>query len=282
MRGRVCLVTGASSGIGRATALGLARRGATVVMLVRDRARGEHVREQLRRATGHDDIALACIDLASLASVRDAAAEVASRFPKVHVLVNNAGVHALRRRASADGFETTIAVNHLGPFLLTLLLVPVLRAAAPSRVVIVTSMFERLGRMSELDAAAFRAASAPAAFHGYFRSKLANLLFAFELGRRLEGTGISVHATHPGLVATSLMRELPRWMRATYEWALRTPEEGARSVIGLAASPQPATPTIRYVGPDGEPARASARARDAELARRLWEVTVALTGAPAL
>lgn len=282
MRGRVCVVTGATSGIGRATALALARRGATVVMMARDAARGERVQDELRRESGNDAIELARVDLASLASVREAAAGIATRFPEVHVLIDNAGVHSMRRRASADGFDLTIAVNHLGPFLLTLLLVPRLRAAVPSRIVIVTSMFERFARLADLDAATFRADRAPGAFRSYFRSKLANLLFAFELGRRLEGSGISVHAVHPGLVATSLMRELPVWMRSSYEWLLPAADAGAQPVVTLATAPLPTESGARYVGPHGREARASSRARDAALAARLWEVSIELTGAPAI
>ncbi len=273
-------MTGASSGLGRATALGLARLGATVVMMVRDLARGERVREDLRRESGNDDIALVRVDLASLASVREAAAEIASRFPRLHVLVNNAGVHAMRRGASADGFDRTLAVNHLGPFLLTLMLVPRLRAAAPSRVIIVTSVFERFGRFDRIDPDAFRVERAPGPFRAYFRSKLANLLFAFELARRLDGTGVSVHPVHPGLVATSLMRDLPSWMRASYEWLLASPDEGARALVTLASSPLPARTGAPYVGPHGRTARASRRARDTALAARLWDVSVDVTGAP--
>lgn len=279
MRGRVCVVTGATSGIGRAAAFGLARRGATVVMMARDAARGERVREELRRETGNGDISLVRLDLASLTAVREAAAEIEERFPRVHVLVDNAGVHAMGRRASADGLELTIAVNHLGPFLFTLLVVPRLRLAAPSRVIVVTSMFERLARAVDLDPATFGADRAPGAFRSYFRSKLANLLFAFELGRRLEGSGIDVHAVHPGLVATSLMRELPAWLRASYEWLLPPADVGARPIIALASAPATARGAV-YLGPHGREASPSPRARDEALAARLWEASTALTGAP--
>lgn len=273
-------MTGASSGIGRAAALELARSGAAVVMMVRDEARGETVRRTLCRESGNDDISLVRVDLGSLSSVREAAAEVESRFPALHVLIDNAGVHGFRRKASADGFDWTLAVNHLGPFLLTLLLVPRLRASAPSRIIVVTSIFERFGRFRRLDVSDFLAGRSPGPFRSYFRSKLANLLFAFELGRRLEGTGVSVYAVHPGLVATSLMRELPRWVRASYEWMLASPEKGARALVSLAAAPPAEVAGPRYVGPAGSEARPSARARDLELAHRLWEISAGMTGAP--
>src|ERR671935_479990 len=194
MRGRVCLITGANRGIGRATALELARLGATVVLLCRDAERCARAREEVRRESGNDKVTTVALDLASLASVREAAAEVARRFAAVHVLVNNAGVNRVRRAVSADGFEMTFAVNHLGPFLLTNLLVPLLRAGAPARVVTVTSRFERWGRIHFDD---LQLARRYGATRAYTQSKLANVLFTYELAERLRGSGVTANCVHP-------------------------------------------------------------------------------------
>src|ERR687884_448833 len=169
LEGRVCLVTGANRGLGRATALGLARLGATVVVLGRDADRVARSSDELRRESGNPDVFHVVVDLGSLASVRSAAAAVARRFGAIHVLVNNAGVNLARRMVSPDGIELTFAVNHVGPFLLTNLLLPLLRAGAPSRVVTVTSWFERFGRIDLDDVRGTqRRCSALAA---YYRSK---------------------------------------------------------------------------------------------------------------
>ncbi|HUF28332.1 MAG TPA: SDR family oxidoreductase [Gemmatimonadaceae bacterium] len=277
MRGLVCLVTGATSGIGRATALDLARRGATVVLAARDPARAESVRAEIHAETGNPDIAIVPLDLASLASVRTAAVDVQRRFAALHVLINNAGMHATRRLETIDGFERTIAVNHLGPFLLTTLLLPRLRSSASSRIITISSWFERFGRISFDDLDGARRFSP---FRAYFQSKLANLLFTFELARRLDGSGVTANAMHPGLVATRLLRGFPAPLRRSYEWLLLTPEQGARTVVRLASAPDVAGLSGRYFGPGGREATPSRRARDPAVAARLWELSERLTGAP--
>ena len=275
MRGRVCLVTGANRGIGKATALGLARLGATVVLLCRDTARGARALDEVRRESGNDAVALVAIDLGSFRSIRAAADEIRSRYSAVHVLVNNAGVNLARRAVSEDGFEMTLAVNHLGPFLFTGLLLPLLRAGAPSRIVNVTSKFERLGRIDFDDLQTTRRYSAVRAYN---RSKLANVLFTYELAERLQGTGITVNCVHPGLVATDLMRDWPRWMRSLWEPFLLTPERGARAVVYLASSPAVSGVTGRFFVGEGRPGRSSRRSHDVEARKRLWRVSEELTG----
>lgn len=277
MRGRVCLVTGATSGIGRATAAALARLGATVFLGARDHQKGEAVCAELRAATGNAAVELLHVDLASRASVRAAAADLRRRTAALHVLVNNAGVHATRRVSTADGFESTVAVNHLGPFLLTNLLVPLLRASAPARVIVVTSWFERFGRIDfeDLNQAAARRFNP---LRAYCQSKLANLLFTFELARRLEPSGVTANAVHPGLVATRLMRGYPAPLRRLYEWLLFGPERAARPVVRLATAPELAGVSGRYFGPWGRETKPSRRARDGAAAARLWSVSEQLTG----
>jgi retinol dehydrogenase 14 len=271
--GRVCVVTGAIRGLGLATATGLAGMGATVVMLGRDGERGEAAAQRVREAAAPGaDVSFVSLDLASVTSVCAAAAEIAARHEIVHVLINNAGVHLRSRAASPDGFELTWAVNHLGPFLFTNQMLPQLRAAADARIVTLTSAFARLGRVRSGDIGTPRASSG---MRAYCDTKLANMLFTIELARRLEGTRIVPTCIHPGVVATDLMREWPRWIRRTWEWALRTPENGAAPVVGLAVS-QSRDSGAYYVR--WRRAKYPRRARDTRLAQALWSESERLVG----
>jgi NAD(P)-dependent dehydrogenase (short-subunit alcohol dehydrogenase family) len=280
MRGRVCLVTGANRGLGKATALGLARQGATVLILGRDAMRVALASDDVRRESGNPDVSYLVVDLGSLASVRSAAAEVARRFAAIHVLVNNAGVNLRQGVVSADGIEMTFAVNHLGPFLLTNLLLPQLRAGAPSRVVNVTSWFERLGRIDFDDICGTERRYAP--LRAYYQSKLANALFTYELADRVAGTGITVNCADPGLAVTDLLRDRlwwrPRWLRPIWRAFLRSAERAARAAIYAASSPDVAGVTGRCFGVSGRPKRTSRRSYDAATRERLWRVSADLTG----
>lgn len=285
LRGRVCLVTGANRGIGRATATGLARLGATVVMLARDARLAAAARDAVAGETGNRSVSVVAADLASFASVRAAAAEVRSRHEAVHVLVHNAGVNLARRAVSADGVELTLAVNHLAPFLLTHELLPLLRRGAAdggARVVTVTSEFERVGRI------AFHNLQGERRYVGllaYTQSKLANALFTYELAARLDGTGVTANCVYPGLVATDLMRDRlwwsPRWLRALWGRVLLTPAEGARASLYAASAPALAGVTGRCFDDRGRPVRTSRRSRDVTARARLWRVSEALTGVSA-
>jgi NAD(P)-dependent dehydrogenase (short-subunit alcohol dehydrogenase family) len=286
MRGRVCLVTGANRGLGKATALALARFGATVVILGRDAMRVALASDEIRRESGNPDVAYLLVDLGSLASVRAAAAEVARRFEAVHVLVNNAGVNLGRRQISPDGIELTFAVNHLGPFLLTNLLLPQLRAGAPSRVVTVTSWFEQFGRIDFDDIRGTRRPYSP--LRAYYQSKLANALFTFELADRLasvdplRSAGVVANCVDPGLAVTDLLRDRlwwgPRWLRRVWGTVLPGPEQGARAAIHAATAPELAAVTGRCFGTDGRSKLTSRRSRDPILRKRLWDVSADLTG----
>jgi NAD(P)-dependent dehydrogenase (short-subunit alcohol dehydrogenase family) len=273
--GKVCVVTGATRGLGLATATALAGMGAHVVMLARERDLGERAAQRVRElAAPGGDATFVQLDLASFASVCAAAAEIASRHEAVHVLVNNAGVHLRTRQSSEDGFELTWAVNHLGPFLFTNQLVPQLRAAGEARIVTVTSRFAYVGRV---DPAAIGTARASSGLRAYCDTKLANMLFTIELARRLEGTGVTANCVHPGLVATDLMRQWPRWLRKTWEWSLRTPEDGAAPVVRLAVSPAVNGVSGRYFVRSRR-AAFPRRAQDPRLACDLWDVSERLAG----
>ncbi|MDQ4080778.1 MAG: SDR family NAD(P)-dependent oxidoreductase [Gemmatimonadota bacterium] len=273
--GRVCVVTGATRGLGLATSTALAQMGARVVMLGRDRERGEEVAQRVRAAAAPGaDASFVAMDLASIASVCAAAAEIAAEHRAIHVLVNNAGLHLRSRALSTDGFEMTWAVNHLGPFLFTRQLMSQLRAARMARVVTVTSQFARLGRVIPATIGTERASSG---LRAYCDTKLANMLFTRELARRLEGSGVTANCVHPGLVATELMRAWPTWLRHTWEWTLRTPQNGARPIVRLAALPGLAGVTGAYFVRDRR-TKFPRRARSETLGAELWRETGRLVG----
>ena len=282
MEGRTVVVTGGNSGIGLATATALARAGARTVLTARDPGRGAAAVEEVRRRSG-GTVELALFDLADLASVRAGAAELLERLPRLDVLVNNAGIVLSDRRETVDGYESTFAVNHLGPFLLTTLLTGRLVASAPARVVTVASVAHRYVPRG-LDFADLQSRRDYRGMRVYARSKLANLLFTAELARRLAGTGVTVNALHPGTVATGYGRDgdthgfLPFGMDVIRSVVL-TPEEGARTSVFLATSLSVEGVTGRYFV-RSRARTPSAAARDAGAARRLWAVSEQLVAGP--
>ncbi len=270
--GRNVVVTGASGGIGLETALGLARLGASVALVARDRGKGEAALAAVRDASAGGAPSLLLADLGSLAQVRRLAGELAAALPRIDVLVNNAGAMHTARKESADGIELTLAVNHLAPFLLTALLLPRLRAAAPARVVTVSSEAHRI---APLDLDDLQARRGYAGMRVYGRSKLANVLFSNELARREAGTGVTSNALHPGVVATGFGRNDPGWFRVLVTLGrpfLASPEEGARTSIHVAAAPELERVTGRYFKDRREVAPAPF-ARDEAVQRRLWELS---------
>src|SRR5919202_4606855 len=205
MRGRICLVTGATSGIGKATALGLARLGATLVLVTRDPQRGATTVAEIKQQTGNDALDFLTADLTSQQSIRRLADEFKRKYQHLHVLVNNAG-GVFPRTLTVDGLEKTFALNHLAYFLLTELLLDVLKASAPGRIVSVSSEAERGGKINFDDLQSYRKYNA---MRAYSQSKLANVIWTYELARRLEGTGVTANCLHPGAVATSFGNTIP-------------------------------------------------------------------------
>lgn len=272
MRKPTVLVTGASAGIGRAAAIGIARTGAHVVLLCRERTRGGPALAQVRALDTDAELFLA--DLSLQDEVRRVASEILAAHPKLDVLLNNAGGVFPERTLSADGLEMTFALNHLAPFLLTHLLLPALRAAAPARVVNVASEAHRGATMAFDD---LMGGKSYGGLRAYAQSKLANVLFTYELARRLEGSGVTANALHPGVVATEIARRAPRLFRGLWSVAWKSPEKGARTSIYLATSPDVATVTGRYFIDEKE-RRTSKESLDASVARRLWDVSERLTG----
>ncbi|HWE35817.1 MAG TPA: SDR family oxidoreductase [Isosphaeraceae bacterium] len=280
MKGKVCLVTGATSGIGCATAEALAARGATVVLVGRDAEKTARTAARIRETTGNSAVEYLLADLSSQAEVRRLARDFQGRHDRLHVLINNAGAAFTTRTESVDGIELTLALNHLAYFLLTNLLLDTIKASAPARIVNVAS-----GAHTIVKALDFDDLQASRKKYGSFRvyghSKLANILFTRELARRLEGTGVTANALHPGLVATNFGAKMPAVARFFFRLFGLPPEKGARTVIYLATSPGVEGVSGRYFYKEKE-AKPSAGALDAEAARRLWQISETMTGlAPA-
>ena len=277
MHGRTCVITGATSGIGRATAVALAGMGATLVLVCRDRQRGVDTLAAIAAQTGRRDASLVLGDLAVQRDVRRIAAELLAGDRPLHVLINNAGVVNLQRTVTADGIETSFAVNHLAPFLLTNLLLDRLHRSAPARVVTVSSEAHRFGRLDFDDLGNERHYRF---MRVYGQTKLANILFTAELARRTDGTGVTANSLHPGAVATSLGKNNGAWARviiALLRPFFRTAEGGAATSVHLASSPAVEGVTGRYFV-DCRQKRPSPAAQDAAAARRLWDVSERLTG----
>jgi NAD(P)-dependent dehydrogenase (short-subunit alcohol dehydrogenase family) len=281
MTGKVVAITGANAGIGKATAVALARMGATVAMTARDPDRGARALADVRAESGSDAVELVALDLADLASVRACAAELCDRYDRLDVLVDNAGLVMARRTLTADGFETTFGVNHLGHFALTGLLLERLRASAPARVVVVASQAHAMARRG-LDFGDLQSSRRYRSFDAYSRSKLANLYFTRELARRLAGTGVTVNAAHPGYVASRFGRDgdmrFERILQVGAALLALTPEQGARTSVYLAASPDVEGVTGGYYA-RCRPKAMSKQARDDVAARRLWDASESLLAA---
>jgi NAD(P)-dependent dehydrogenase (short-subunit alcohol dehydrogenase family) len=270
---RTILVTGANTGIGRATAEALAARGATLYLACRSEARARPVMAQITEATGNDRLHLLSLDLADLASVRACADAFLQTGEPLHVLVNNAGL-AGKRGLSASGFELAFGTNHVGPFLLTNLLLDRLRASAPARIVTLAS--DAHYRMDAIDYDAVRRATRTrTAFHEYSVSKLANVLHAAELGRRLDGTGVTTYSLHPGVIASDVWREVPWPIRPLMKLRMSSPADGARTPVYCATSPDVADDSGHYYEDcrRKEPGKAVTGAAGAEL----WERSEAWT-----
>lgn len=281
MSGQVVLVTGANTGIGRATAEALAGMGARVFVGGRNAAKVDAAVAAIRQTTGNDAVEPLVGDLASLAAVRRLADALLSRTERLDVLINNAGVFLNQRRDSADGFELTFAVNHLAPFALTTALLPLLKASAPARIVTVSSALH--SKPKTLDVAAL---ADPPKFSGsaaYGRSKLCNVLFTRALARRLEGTGVTANCLHPGVIATEIGDDGDLTGAFGFVWRLiKTfmpgPADGAKTSVHLASAAEVADTTGEYFD-KCRPARSSPLSKDAALAEALWAESERLVAA---
>jgi len=278
MAGRVCMVTGATSGIGRSAAETLAARGAGVVLVARNAERGEAACEEIRRATGNSDVTLMLADLSSQQEIRQLADGFLSTGRPLHVLLNNAGIINVARKETVDGIEATFAVNHLGYFLLTNLLLDRMQRDAPARIVNVASDAHRMAGPLDFDDLQSRRLSALVKIYG--RSKLANILFTRELAERLEGTGVTANAFHPGFVGSNFAKNngaIAKFAMFALGPLARTTEKGAETGVHLCCSPEVEGETGGYYYDCAlyEPTEHAKRAQDA---KRLWEVSEQMVG----
>jgi len=281
MQGKVCIVTGANSGIGKATSLGLAQMGATVVMVCRDRTKGEEAQNEIKTKSGNDAIDLLLAELSSQDSIRQLVENFQQHYTQLHVLINNAGGVNLSRRDTVDGFEMTFAVNYLAPFLLTNLLLDKLKASAPARIVNVSSESHESGYIKMDD---LQLEKKYRLMRAYGQSKLALVLFTYELARRLQGTGVTANSLHPGFVATNIGQSgVGRVGRSIVKLIFSSlgisPEEGAKTSIYLASSPDIEGVTGKYFV-KSIPVRSAPISYDESLQRQLWEESAKLVNLP--
>ena len=279
MEGKVCVVTGATDGIGLATAEGLARLGARVLAVGRNAEKGRNVVARLQRETGNPDVFFLQADLSSQSQVRALAQKLLDEYVKLQVLVNNVGGFFLWRSLTEDGIESTFALNHLNVFLLTGLLLDRLKASASARIVNVASESHR---HAQLDLDRLIARRWGSAMKAYGQSKLAMILFTYELARRLSPSGITVNAVHPGFVASNMYRSSGGLVRLAEPYAKlagKPPQEGADTVIYLASSSEVEGVTGKYFV-NRHPFRSSPATYDELTARRLWELSAQMVGLP--
>jgi NAD(P)-dependent dehydrogenase (short-subunit alcohol dehydrogenase family) len=281
MQGKVCIVTGANSGIGKATSLGLAQMGATVVMVCRDRTKGEEAQNEIKTKSGNDAIDLLLAELSSQDSIRQLVENFQQHYKQLDVLINNAGGVNLSRRETLDGLEMTFALNYLAPFLLTNLLLDKLKASAPARIVNVSSDSHESGYIKMDD---LQLEKKYRLMRAYGQSKLALVLFTYELARRLQGTGVTANCLHPGFVATNIGQSgVGRVGRSIVKLIFSSlgirPEEGAKTSIYLASSPDIEGVTGKYFV-KSIPVRSAPISYDESLQRQLWEESAKLVNLP--
>jgi len=271
MQGKICLVTGSTSGLGKATAFALAQQQATVILGCRDKQRGEAVLAEIKAGSPAANVDLLLLDLSVQQSVRSAVTELENRYDHLDVLINNAAVFKRHRTLTADGYETMFATNHLGPFLLTNLLLERLKAATSARILTITAPSTTRIAFEDLQGEhKFRALQA------FGASKAANLLFTYELAHRLASSNVTVNAFYPGIVKTPLMREAPaplRWLNPVFG---QSPEPVAQSVVYYASSPEVQAMTGLFFNKGMQPIDSSPYTKNRAVQQQLWEASMAL------
>jgi len=274
MEGKICLITGANSGIGYATAIGLAKLNAHVIMVCRNKERGESAQKEIIEKTGNKRVDLLLCDLSSFDSIRKLAAEFKTKYQNLHVLINNAGIMLSKRELSVDGFEMNFAVNHLAPFLLTNLLLDLLKKSAPSRIINIASAAHKYGTIDFED---LQGENKKHRFMGlYGDSKLALILTSYELSRRLEGSGVTLNLIHPGVVNTNLGMDRNKPKKGIVRRFFKSPEKAAETSIYLASSPEVEGITGKYFINKQEQ-QSSEDSYNEEYANKLWDITMKMT-----
>ena len=274
MKNKIVLITGGNAGIGKATAIGLAKMGATVIIACRNKERGMRAVEEIKQASNNPNVDLLLMDLSSQRSVRNAVDDFKSRYRQLHVLINNAGVFLPKREVTGDGIEKTFATNYLGHFLLTHLLLDTLKASAPSRIVNVASRHSGISinfddLMLEKKYSVFGAVGP---------TKLGLVMFSKELAKKLDGSRVTVNSLHPGLVRTTLLKDTGFFMRTLFRMIPHVPpEKGAATSIYLASSPEVENVSGKFFSDKKETAT-SAGANDEEKNKKLYDISMKLTG----
>lgn len=274
---KVVLITGATSGIGKASAMGIAKLGATVVIVARDKNKGEIVKDEIIKESGNRNVHLLLSDLSLMRSIKELAKEFKSRFNRLDVLINNAGGIFGKRILTEEGLEYTFALNHIAYFLLTGLLLDILKKSAPSRIINVASEGHRF---HGIDLDNLQGERGFSGLRAYDQSKLCNILFTYELARRLEGTGVTANCLHPGMVDSNFGNTASFWFRLLVRIGkpiLITPERAAKAIIYLATSKDVEGSNGKYfIG--RRPAESSRISYDREIQKKLWEISEKITG----
>ena len=280
LAGKTFIITGANTGIGKITAKELARQGAHVILACRSKSKTDPVVDEIKRETGNDNVEFAALDLSDQGSIRSCAEALLARAPKIHGLINNAGVVAKRGSSTKDGYEMTFGTNHLGHYLFTRLLLDRLKQTPGARIVNVSSNSHYQAKRIDWDKLQ-RPTKTIVGIKEYEVSKLANVLFTKELARRLEGSEVTTYAVHPGVVATDAWRRIPPPFRWLVKRFMITPEQGAQSSLVCATSPELAKETGKYYTVGGKEKRPNRVADDVDLAKTLWSKSAEWTGLPA-
>ena len=275
MKGKICMITGANSGIGKATAIGLAHLGATLVLVCRDQTRAEKAIAEIKEKTGNESIDLIIADLSSQKGIHDLVSEFKNRYDKLHVLINNAGVNLSKRILTEDGIETTFAVNYLAYFMLCNLLLDRLKNSTPARIINVASSMQA----KSVDFVDLNGEKHYGQLKAYAQSKLAVVLFSYEFARRIKGTGVSVNCLHPGYVKTNMIRNFRSFVKYFYHLIglfMKSPKRGAKTSVYLASTPEIDGATGIYFKRRKE-AKSVKISYDETVAKELWDVSVKLT-----
>ncbi|KAF4088074.1 hypothetical protein AMELA_G00078590 [Ameiurus melas] len=270
--GKTVVITGANTGIGKETAIDLAKRGMRVIIACRDMEKADEAAKEIAEVSGNQNVVCKKLDLANSNSIREFAQNINSEEKQLNILINNAGVMACPHSKTADGFEMQIGVNHMGHFLLTFLLIDLLKRSAPARIVTVSSMAHKWGTINLDDINSEKSYDKSKA---YSQSKLANVLFTRCLAKKLQGTGVTTYVLHPGVVQTELWRHMNRPQQAAI-WLIKpftkTSVQGAQTTIYCAVAPELETKSGNYYS-DCAPANCSSAAMDDEMAQRLWDLS---------
>lgn len=275
MIGKICMITGANSGIGKATAIGLAKMGATIVMVCRNKERGERALNDIRRKSNNESVYLMLADLSSQKAIHQFVKEFNEKYQYLHVLINNAGVNLSKRKLTEEGIETTLAVNYLAPFLLCNLLFDLLKASKTARIVNVASSVQA----KSID---FDNLNGEKHYHqmkAYSMTKLAIIIFTYEFARRFDGNGVTINCLHPGYVRTNMIRNFRKFVKYFFPFIslfVKSPKRGAKTSIFCASSPDIEGISGKYFK-KRKVAKSVKASYNEDLAKKLWDISVKLT-----